>query len=155
MNAAFRELVEPLEGLLQQLLSSPRYRRSTLPRQMPIGGVYLFSEAGCPLYVGRSQARLRDRIRDHGSPHKSHNNASFAARLVLEVAAHKDPNNMERLPNGSLLMFSEQEHLAETRSAKARIAEMDVQFIEERDSVRRTLLEIYTAVTLATPYNDF
>lgn len=52
-------------------------------------------------------------------------------------------------------MFTEEEYLVEILRAKARIAQMDVQFIEERDSVRRTLLEIYTAVTLATPYNQF
>ena len=39
--------------------------------------------------------------------------------------------------------------------AKARLAEMDLRFVEETDPVRQALLEIYTAVALKTPYNDF
>jgi hypothetical protein len=32
---------------------------------------------------------------------------------------------------------------------------MDLRFVEESDPVRQTLLEVYVAVVLATPYNDF
>jgi hypothetical protein len=39
--------------------------------------------------------------------------------------------------------------------AKARIRKMDVRFVEESDPTRQALLEIYVAVVLATPYNDF
>jgi hypothetical protein len=39
--------------------------------------------------------------------------------------------------------------------AKARVRAMHVQFVEETDSLRQALLEIYVAVVLGTPYNDF
>jgi hypothetical protein len=39
--------------------------------------------------------------------------------------------------------------------AKARLAELDLRFVEEADPVRQALLEIYVAVVLETPYNDF
>jgi hypothetical protein len=32
---------------------------------------------------------------------------------------------------------------------------MNLRFVEENDPVRQALLEIYVAVTLNTPYNDF
>ena len=39
--------------------------------------------------------------------------------------------------------------------AKKRIREMQVRYVEERDPLRQALLEIYVAVVLKTPYNDF
>ena len=39
--------------------------------------------------------------------------------------------------------------------AKADIASMDLRFVEEEDPTRQALLEIYAAVALGTPYNDF
>jgi hypothetical protein len=41
------------------------------------------------------------------------------------------------------------------KRAKARVAAMDLRYIEEPDPVRQAFLEIYVAVTLGTPYNDF
>jgi hypothetical protein len=32
---------------------------------------------------------------------------------------------------------------------------MDLRFVEESDPTRQALLEIYVAVTLKTPFNDF
>lgn len=39
--------------------------------------------------------------------------------------------------------------------AKNRIRQMELRFVEETDPLRQALLEIYVAVVLATPYNDF
>lgn len=39
--------------------------------------------------------------------------------------------------------------------AKKRIRAMDLRFVEENDPVRQAVLEIYVAVSLQTPYNDF
>ena len=33
--------------------------------------------------------------------------------------------------------------------------EMDYRYVEETDQVRQTLLEVYFAVVLQTPFNDF
>jgi hypothetical protein len=39
--------------------------------------------------------------------------------------------------------------------AKARIRDMDVRYVEEADPVRQALLEVYVALALETPFNDF
>jgi hypothetical protein len=39
--------------------------------------------------------------------------------------------------------------------AKARIRNMDYRYIEERDQKRQALLELYCAIALQCPYNDF
>jgi hypothetical protein len=39
--------------------------------------------------------------------------------------------------------------------AKTRIRNMQIRYVEERDSLRQALLEIYVAVVLKTPHNDF
>ena len=41
------------------------------------------------------------------------------------------------------------------RDAKARIREMQYRFVEVTDQNRQALLEIYCAIVLGTPYNDF
>ena len=39
--------------------------------------------------------------------------------------------------------------------AKARIRAMQVRFVEVADPIRQTILEVYVALALSTPYNDF
>ena len=41
------------------------------------------------------------------------------------------------------------------RAAKARIRTMEFRYVEEVGSVAQCLLEVYAAVVLQTPYNDF
>ena len=41
------------------------------------------------------------------------------------------------------------------KSAKERIRSMNVRFVEENDSVGQYLLEVYVAIVLGTPHNDF
>jgi len=41
------------------------------------------------------------------------------------------------------------------QAAKKRIREMEYRYVEEIDQNRQALLEIYCAVVLRTPYNDF
>ena len=41
------------------------------------------------------------------------------------------------------------------KAAKERIRSMEYRYVEEPDQNRQALLEIYVAVVLATPYNDF
>ena len=40
-------------------------------------------------------------------------------------------------------------------AAKERIRTMEYRYVEEGDQNRQALLEIYCAVVLRTPYNDF
>ena len=51
--------------------------------------------------------------------------------------------------------MSNPEFAAAFADAKRRIREMDYRYVEEVDQNKQALLEIYTAVVLNTPYNDF
>ena len=54
MDEGFREHVESLVPKLATLLAMPPLTVATLPRQMPVRGVYLFSDGDEHLYVGRT-----------------------------------------------------------------------------------------------------
>ncbi len=41
------------------------------------------------------------------------------------------------------------------KEAKQRVRRMDLRFVEETDALRQALLQMYVAVVLKTPYNDF
>jgi hypothetical protein len=41
------------------------------------------------------------------------------------------------------------------RDAKERVGRMTVRVIEITDPIEQTLFEVYAALALATPYNDF
>ena len=40
-------------------------------------------------------------------------------------------------------------------AAKLKMREMNYRYVEEQDQVKQALLEIYCAVVLKTPFNDF
>lgn len=125
---------------------------STLPRRMPASGVYLFTEAARHLYVGRSN-RLRSRIRRHGAENAKHNMAAFAFRIAREATGHTDASYKTQ---GSRRWLVDDPNFARIfLEAKARIRSMEVRFVEEADQLRQALLEMYVAVVLNTPYNDF
>jgi hypothetical protein len=56
VDPKFAALVETLASKLEALLAMPPLGYGTLSRDMPQSGVYLFTEAGRHLYVGRSNA---------------------------------------------------------------------------------------------------
>jgi excinuclease UvrABC nuclease subunit len=125
---------------------------STLPRKMPGGGIYLFSDGLQHLYVGRSR-NLRSRLGRHCLPGATHRMAAFAFRLAREATGRLKASYTTK---GSRADLMENPHFrAAFEAAKTRIQRMDVRFVAEGDPLRQTLLEIYAAVTLATPYNDF
>jgi hypothetical protein len=64
MDQKFAVLVEKLAPKLESLLATPPLQYGKLPRQMPVSGVYLFTEKGRHLYVGRSNV-LRKRYGRH------------------------------------------------------------------------------------------
>ena len=120
---------------------------------MPKSGIYLFTESGRHLYVGRSN-RLRARYSLHCRPGSQHNQATFAFHL-----ARKSTGRMTaayRTGEGSRAgLILDPKFLTAFDNAKKRIRGMDYRYVEETDQNRQALLEIYCAVVLATPYNDF
>ena len=150
MNERFRKHVEVLDPILQRLVGMPPARFGRLPKVVPPSGVYLFSEGGTHLYVGRSK-RLRNRLQYHATDRWL--SASFAFLLAREAtgrtkATYKKAGSRKELQ-------SDPQFRQAFRDARARISEMDVRFVEEPDPVRQALLEIYAAISLETKYNKF
>ena len=52
-------------------------------------------------------------------------------------------------------LLKDKDFRREYAAAKQRIREMSVRWVQESDPVKQALLEIYVAVVLQTPYNNF
>lgn len=152
MNQKFRKLVEDLEPAFQALVQKRPVTSAALPRDLLKRGVYLFSEAGKHLYVGRTD-NLRRRIQDHSRESSNHNKATFAFRIARREtgrtqASYSTPGSRGELETDPVFgpAFGR---------AKARIRSMELRFVEEGDPTRQALLEIYAVTVLETPFNDF
>lgn len=151
-HARFEALVADFDLQLANFLASPAYKFGQLSTGIPKAGVYLFSENGRHLYVGRSN-RLRERYFLHCRPGSRQNQASFAYKLAREklnlgVASYS--------PTGSRAAIAASEPFAPVfDAAKARIRLMDYRFLDEPNQARQALFEAYCALVLDTPYNDF
>ena len=84
MDSKFAAVIETLAPKLERLLASEPLRNGELPRVMPISGVYLFTENGRHLYVGRSNV-LRMRYGLHCRPGATYQQAAFAMRLARKA----------------------------------------------------------------------
>lgn len=80
--------------------------------------------------------------------------AAFAFRLARETTGNLKATYKKGEGSRSALMGDEK-FVAAFDSAKARTRRMSLRFVEENEPVRQALLEIYVAVVLGTPYNDF
>ncbi len=152
MNEHFAEAVRSLEPSFQKLISMAPVTPVTLPRSMPQSGIYLLSENGQHLYVGRSRD-IRGRIGRHSRPGATHRMAAFAFRLAREATGNVTATYTKKGSRADL-MENPQFDLA-FGSAKTRIRAMELRFVEESNPIRQAVLEIYVAVSLQTPYNDF
>lgn len=79
--------------------------------------------------------------------------AAFAFRLAREATGQTRATYKKEGSRPALM--KDPAFVAAFHAAKARIRQMDVRFVEERDPVRQAILEVYVAVVLNTPYNDF
>jgi len=154
MQTEFNSHIEELKPKLEHLLAMSPFTPDTLPpHTLPRKGVYLLSEGDKHLYVGRSNS-IKGRIGRHSRPGATHRMASFAFRLAREATGRMKATYKKGEGSRSALM--EDEKFVEAfNAAKARIRKMNLRFVEENDPVRQALLEIYVAVVLNTPYNDF
>lgn len=152
MQERFRQFLDHLEPKFQALVLMPPVKFGILPRQVPERGIYLFSEDQQHLYVGRTN-RLRHRLAGHCRPSSTHFTATFAFRIARKEtgflkATYSTKGSRAELVKDSLFGPAFQQ-------AKTRVANMDLRFVEETDPVRQALLEIYAAIALQTPFNDF
>lgn len=152
MNRRFRSVVERLDSSFRELLAVRPSRPLALPHDVPTAGIYLLSEDRRHLYVGRSN-RVKKRLSNHCRPSATHNMAVLAFRLAREATGH---DKATYRPAGSRADLMNDPAFARAfEAAKTRIRGMDVRVVAEADPVRQAVLEVYVAVALATPYNDF
>ena len=117
---------------------------------LPKRGIYVFYENGQAIYVGRTN-RMRERIKEHGRPRSSHNSAPFAFNLAKKPADNKgvdlsqQRSSLEKDPVFADLFTQ----------AKKRVSRMSVRVIEIDNPIVQTIFEVYAAMELKTPYNDF
>jgi hypothetical protein len=163
---AWLTMTERMAGMLEALEGSQVYGRDRkdVPKAPTTHGVYLFSEAGQPLYVGRtgkteraikagkpSASGFRARLAGHSTPGAGLSSASFALRLAMEQAAEEGievpAKRSERLQN---------ERFRELfQAAKERITQMEFRVIEIEVDREAAVFEVHAAFVLATPYNSF
>ena len=126
----------------------------TLPRDMPKSGVYLFTEKGRHLYVGRSNG-LRGRYGRHCRPGATHRQAAFAFQLARETTGRTTVSYRADENSRAGLMLNPAFAAAFT-AAKERIRGMEYRCVEEIDQIPQALLEIYGAGVwyLKTAYNE-
>lgn len=139
-----------MEELLAQLLAAPVARRDEHGPIPEVPGIYLFSDDK-PVYVGQTR-NLRTRLRNHTTAKATENQASFAF-LIGKVEAELAGIDLKRTRK----VLEADPHFAEHfRQAKARVAKMNVRWIELDDPIERTLFEIYAALALDTvAFNSF
>lgn len=153
MHPRFAAVADSLHGSYERLIASaPMTAGHRWPREK-VRGVYLFSECGRDLYVGRTND-FRGRYGRHCSPGATHRMAAFAFRLAREATGNLKATY--RAGEGSREALAADPAFSRAfTDAKARIRAMDFRWVEEPDPVRQCLLEVYVAVVLQTPYNDF
>lgn len=153
MHPRFLAATEALDAKFHQLLQCPPLQFGHLPTAMPAEGVYLFTDAGRHLYVGRSN-RLRARYHLHCRPGSRQNQASFAYKLARENMGIKGASYSVG-PLSRAGIAASESFIEKFAAAKARIRTMEYRFVAEPDQPRQALLEAYCAIVLETPYNDF
>jgi len=148
LDPKFARLTDRLHPAFERLRDGPVFQGGKLPKQ----GVYLFSENGKPLYVGRTN-NIPNRYRAHRNPSSGENQAAFAFILACEAFGRAKASYKK--DGGRKALIIDPAFLAHFGAAKDRIRAMDFRAVEETDQTRQTLLEVYCAVVLETPYNDF
>lgn len=148
MSATFDEVVKKLPEMLRRLTQQSPCSPEKVPVTKDARGVYLLSESGQYIYVGRG--RLKHRLRSHlrGTP----DSASFAVKLARkatgQLATYRSDNSIKTLRKDAAFMAAFDE-------AKQRIGRMQVRFIGIDNDLEECLFEIYASTALRTKYNTW
>ncbi len=152
MDSQFKSHIESLKPAYGRLMAMVPCKVTDLPQRMPKKGIYLLSEDSSHLYVGRSKG-LKERIRRHSRPGATHRHAAFAFLLARDATGQTEASYKPEGSRSDLML--DPAFAAAFTEAKERIRQMDVRYVEETHSLRQALLEMYVAVVLDTPFNDF
>ncbi|RUO46449.1 GIY-YIG nuclease family protein [Pseudidiomarina donghaiensis] len=152
MHPVFKEYIDSLEPSFQRLLNMKPVTVATLPKEIPQSGIYLFSENGKHLYVGRTNT-IRKRLQNHCRPSSGHNSATFAFRLTREITGITQATYVTDGSRANLELDAT--FGPEFIKQKKRVREMHVRYVSEPEPMRQALLEMYVSVSLGTPHNNF
>ena len=152
MHEHFRQHVESLHPSFESLLRSEPFTFGSLPKDLPKAGIYLFTEADRHLYVGRTNSICK-RLQQHCRPSSAHNSAPFAFRLARE--ARGVPKATYKIEGSRAHLVLDPDFSAAFTGSKTRLCAMQIRVVEESNPLRQALLEMYVALSLETPYNDF
>lgn len=158
------EVEAKLPGYLETLLASDVFGRGTGRKPAPREhGVYLLTEAGRHLYVGRcglteraakrgrGHSNFRIRLAGHTRPSSTHNQATFAWRLAVEAVE----GQFEGLPITRAELQLDSRFRREFVRQKERVARMDFRVVTIADNFESYVFEPYAALMLDTPYNSW
>lgn len=165
---SFGELMAWLPQMLAELLAS---RVHGQPERPPADarGIYLFSDHGRHMYVGRtgitararagktrSGTSFRSRYAGHTRRSSPPGTAPFATRLMHDSARSRN----HVVPSGwwDLRASEHAQTFVLFEEAKERIRAMElriVAFEDDERGVRSTVAETFVHSALETPYNDF
>ncbi len=149
MDPRFETHIEALPSALEELLHREPKKVPLLSNRVPAAGIYLLSEGSRHLYVGRTRD-IGKRLHNHFGTWRQ---AAFAFRLAREATGKVKPSYRRKDSREALMRDPAFANAFE--QASARIREMDARYVEVADPIRQYLLEVYVAVALDTPYNDF
>jgi len=150
MDEKFRNLIEDLHKKYEELMSMPPLTVDTVPSDCPTGGIYLFTENGVHLYVGRTKRRIKERLKNHIS---TADDCPFAWHLAREETGNTEASYKTEGSRRHLLAQPNFKRAYE--GAKNRIRQMKVRYVGVSDPLKQTLLEIYVAVVSKAKFNDF
>jgi hypothetical protein len=158
------EVVAKLPHHLEALMASDVFGRGADREPPPREhGVYLFTEAGQHLYVGRcglteraarkgvGHSNFRTRLAGHTRPSSAHNQATFAWRLAVEAVEGR----WEDLPTTRVELGRDSRFLQELIRQKERVTEMEFRVVTIADDFESYVFEPYAAMMLDTPYNSW
>jgi hypothetical protein len=158
MDIKFSALIEKLHPSFDALMLRQPVTGGAIPdfgvaKGEKARGVYLFSENGRHLYVGRSN-RLLDRYKNHWMASKTEREAAFAFRLA-RMATGFEKATYQKGDGSRKGLALNADFIDAFMQAKARIRDMEHRWVIEPHATTQCLLEIYVATALETPFNDF
>jgi hypothetical protein len=164
INGHWAKVEAKLPGYLEALLASEVFGRGPDRKPPPREhGVYLFSEAGRHLYVGRcglteraaksgkGHSNFLTRLAGHTRPSSAHNQATFAWRLAVVAIGGK----FEDLPTARTELQQDSRFRREFMRQKERVSEMDFRVVTITDNFESYVFEPYAALMLKTQYNSW
>jgi hypothetical protein len=149
MNTTFANHAERMPSLFRDLIGAEPLLVNAAGHPAAPGIYLLIDSSGLVQHVGRTR-NLRQRLRAHRTP--NHNSASFAFKLARRergvVASYSKANSRAALQADEVFGACFRRHVNA-------VSAMTVRFLPVTDPVDQYLLELYAALELGMPLDEF